>query len=132
MRRILLVAFLSVIAACDNPEGPDPNAHVGTYNIVSVNGESLPFLALVYNGRTTHILAGRVSLNADGTATDSYTYRYTDGPEVIEETTFDSGVYTRSGRFVDVVWGFGFQESFTYEGNTLTLEESGYLVTFRK
>lgn len=128
-----LLATLLLGAACsDTPGGPDPEAHVGRYQVVSVNGESLPYLALVVDGRTTHILAGSVTLRADGTASDTYTFRYTDGLEVIEETTFDQGTYTRSGEIIDVTWSSGTIESFTYSGDELTLFDQGYLVKYRK
>ena len=127
---VLLAALL--LGACDDPGGPDPDAHVGTYQVVSVNGENLPFLALVFDGRTTHILAGSVTLRADGTATDTYTYRYTDDREVIEQTTFAFGTYSRSAESVSVRWESGIVEYFDYAADELTLSKQGLLVRYRK
>ena len=131
-RGLAIATALLLLGGCDSPGGPDPNAHVGRYTIAAVNGEDLPFLALVVDGRTTEIMAGSVTLNASGTASDTYTYRYTDGFHVVEETTHDAGSYTRNGEDVAVTWSSGVIETFSYGGDELTLLEGNLLITYRK
>ncbi len=133
MRFLLAASLVLLLTACADAAGPDPNAHVGTYNVVTVNGSALPFTALVYEGVSTVILAGSVTLNADGTASDSYSFRYSDGSWVVDETTTDVGTYTKTGNTIVVAWASSFSpETFDYADNRLTLTESGLVVSYRK
>jgi hypothetical protein len=137
MRRSLLTALvLGFLSACSGGDatGPDtdPNAHVGSYSLVSINGNVLP---AVFDTEGFHFvyLSGQVTLKADGTSTNSYTFTVTQGGNVVQQTDNDTGTYARAGTTISVVWASGDRESYSFSGgNTLTINETGAVVVFRK
>lgn len=134
MRRLFLLALalcLPLSACGDDGTGPD-NSHAGTYTLQTVNGVNLPVSLGVIEGIEYTILSGRVTLNADGTASETFRYRFTQGTSTAEEDDGDLGTYTRSGNAITVTWANQDPDTFSLSGNTLTLSESGFVAVFRK
>lgn len=127
--------LISFLTGCgDSSSGPSVDAHVGTFNLATVNGESLPAdLGTDTNGVLFTALSGHVTLNADGTASDAYTYRLFDGVTTVETPTTDVGTYTRSGTAIVVAWASGPVETFSFDGsNELTATFLGAALVYRK
>jgi hypothetical protein len=145
MRRLVAALMLTGIAAggmwaCGS-DSTGPNSIAGTYNLVSVDGDSLPITAYFSDGPAgtidvAELVSGYMRLNANGTYLRSHTYRTTrytiDGHAIDEVTTdvaTDSGSWTLSGSAITFAHGVTGQ---TFNGsvseNTLTIGNS----VFRK
>ena len=141
MRRLVAALMLTGIAAggmwaCGS-DSTGPNSIAGTYNLVSVDGDSLPITAYVSDGPAgtidvTELVSGYMRLNANGTYLRSHTYRTTrytiDGHAIDEVTTdaaTDSGSWTLSGSALTFARGVT-RQTFTgsMSGNTLTIGNS--------
>ena len=133
---LTLAALLSTSFACggddDGSTGLD-NAHVGTFTLVSVNGQNLPF-SLTEGTATITITSGSVTLNADRSFTDvtSYTFRQGTATESLTDTAL--GSYVRSGN--NITFNVTSPEPGTYSmafsGNTLTQVEEGFTLIYRR
>lgn len=136
MRRLFFfaIALLLPLTACgDDSTGPgNANAHVGTYTFISLNGQNLPTFVEEDGVRVT-FLSGRLTLNTDGTASQSFTAQVAQGTSVQQETFRYAGTYSRSGDAIVITWAQSEQETYSFSGgNTLTLSESGFVAVFRK
>jgi hypothetical protein len=99
MRRLVAALMLTGIAAggmwaCGS-DSTGPNSIAGTYNLVSVDGDSLPITAYFSDGPAgtidvAELVSGYMRLNANGTYLRSHTYRttrYTIDGHAIDEVT---------------------------------------------
>jgi hypothetical protein len=85
------------LSACgDSDTRPTPVDIAGTYNLVSANGRNLP--AVVTENPATgfrqEVIDGSVELRSDRTFTVRTDYRITNGGDVRESASSDSGTYT--------------------------------------
>ncbi|HEX2166209.1 MAG TPA: hypothetical protein VHG09_03125 [Longimicrobiales bacterium] len=126
MRRLVALALiLPILAACDDdPTEPD-NSHVGTYTLVSVDGETVPVAIDEGDGVLT-ISDGTVTLNANGTFAIDIDISFTEGEQTTPEDLALTGTYTRSGNTVTFSGhddeGF---ETATISGDVLTTTGGG-------
>lgn len=130
MRRFLSLSLLLVLpmfVACDDdPSSPDDTSHVGVYQLVSVDGEEVPF-TFEEEGETITVLEGAITLNANGSFTWAAELEITVGEETTTETDGLAGTYTRSGNTVTFEHGgedVGF-ETATLSGDVLTTTGGG-------
>jgi hypothetical protein len=137
MRKVLAVATLALtmVTACGDSTGPDGEANIsGTYTLRTVNGQNLPFPLLVVG--TTYrleVTASTVSINANGTFTQSATLREVNGTNTTTETESATGTWTRTNNaisFRDSADGTVFTGSLS--GNTITLVDEGMTLVFQK
>ncbi|HEX8208936.1 MAG TPA: hypothetical protein VF584_02020 [Longimicrobium sp.] len=93
---VLCCAFL---AACDGRTPVDPNLRFeGTYDLVSINGEPVPYLVSL--GRERNLInSGSITLLIDGRFHRQETRQYSFGPEVYQ----DSGTYVVRGDSASLV-----------------------------
>ena len=102
MRRVLFALMLAVFTtACDNTTGPNSANLVGTYDLRTVNNQSLPFvLANDFEGKI-EITSGYVTLRSDRTFVDVSTYRITEpGQAPYFFPAEGSGTYELNGNTV--------------------------------
>lgn len=132
--RLFMIPMALFATACDSTTEPDPNAHVGTYALVSVDGASLPAPFGVEDGLTLTVLSGSLTLNADRTASFSIRFRATQGTFSVEETESGTGTYSRTGTSITVQFDDGESETLAYdeEDDELTLTSEGTVLVFRK
>jgi hypothetical protein len=112
MRRIargfLAVAALAVCSACSDSSGPKTSsAWVGSYTLISINGQNLPAVLFANQLVTFTITSGSVTLNSDNSFSTTGTVQQT--PIIGQTTTITetcTGTYAMSG-------------------NTITFTESG-------
>ena len=107
MRRSFLTTLLlatTVLAGCgsDTSTGPRQTI-VGTWNLQSINGASLPYVAQTDVG-TIEILGDRIVVSADHTFTDALVVRVTSNTNVVTSTINDTGSYTVNGTAVEFVF----------------------------
>ena len=129
-----LLLALFVVGCTDTGSDPDPNAHVGTYTLVSLNGATPPVnVGFVENFAVT-VLSGSATLNADQTASFQLRLRLTQGSLTVEETESDVGTYTRDGTAILVVWSDGSTDtlSFDEDDRELTTTFDGMVAVFRR
>lgn len=70
-RLLVLSAALLAVAACRDGTSPDPV--LGTYHLVTIDGQALPFIHDVGSGTTVTVTEGYVRLDAGGAGAVSYT-----------------------------------------------------------
>jgi hypothetical protein len=127
--RFALCASVAWIAACGSdsttqPGGtspPPPTSPVGTYNISTVNGKSLPVAIFSEVNYTYEVTTGSIGLTSDGKYSLVTTYRQTIPGNV--ETFVDSsgGTWTLAGTTVSLKDGAdGSTGSLTWASTTLS------------
>lgn len=126
----LLLAFSAV--ACDSPS--EPPSIAGTYDLVSYDGEPLPYRISSSNDGTVSmdLRAAVLTLAAAGDfSLVGYHTRRWNGVEQETSDTID-GEYTFNGRVV-VLSVFGTETlSLVREGDQLTATAEGHIVVYRR
>ena len=101
MRRLLLACAAIALLGCGGGDSVGPPADVaGTWNLQTINGQSLPFL-FDPGPPTTEFVSDVVQVNADGTYTETSHIRETDGATVTESDEVGSGTFAVRGNTVD-------------------------------
>jgi hypothetical protein len=128
---VMGLAFVLTLAGCETAT-ESGNAHLGTYHLVTLNGQTLP----VHLGRveetTLDVLGGHIALNADGTAISSLTILVTEAGVESEETNTGAGTFTRRGSSIIINWLDGGQDHLSWSGNELMLAGDGLVAVFRR
>ena len=133
MRNMLALLLLSLaVTACGDSVGPDPDAHVGTYTLQTVNGSPLPFLIRQEGNNRIELTEGTVTLNANGTFSSRHSHRFTEGESISTETQSLTGTYVKSDGTFTFTDNEGDVYSALLEGNSLTLNEGGVVAVYRK
>ena len=132
MRRLLSTLAIAAVAACGGGDDPAaPQQLPGTYPLVSANGRSLPAVLYEEPGYKLEVTAGTITLNGNGSFSDSYSIRETlDGTPQPVEVIPCNGSWTRSGNTVtlsEIVTDVcGDDATATWDGNnTLTVTWDG-------
>ena len=89
MRRLIMLA-LATVAACSEVTGP---ADAARYQLQTVNGAGLPFVASRTDTLTCELLDDAITLNADGTYSDIEQLRATRASGATTRTAASVGVY---------------------------------------
>jgi hypothetical protein len=110
---LFLAALLVALPACDSDSPLSPESLAGTYNLVSVNGSSLPVVLMEFEEDevtvTFSILSGSVTLSATSATGGTYT----------AVLTFQEAYNGESDTWVD-----GGTGNFSVSGNTIVLEDA--------
>ena len=81
------IALAALVGCSEGATAPEADAHVGTYELHSVNGTGLPFLIFEFSQDRVEVTAGSVTLKADGTFDNRTTVRITEaGTMVVNQT----------------------------------------------
>ena len=124
---LLLSAGLFLAGACRDGLGPDSDP-AGTYQLVSVDGAAppAPFFSV-------EIVSGTVQVNPDGTYRVTSTVRGTDPlGEVVTQTSAETGTYTRGDGTLRFTSTEGRETVARYDGRTLTANQGGYVLVYRR
>ena len=141
LRRTFATALLGLLlAACGGDKSSGPSGHAGTYTLRTVNGSNVPFtmVSIVVGGSVykLEVLSGSITLNADGTFSQTATFRETDGTDVTTESYPTSGTYTLSGTALTLNSSDGESLGGSLSGGAITFVESDegqtLTVVFRK
>ncbi len=98
---------------------------VGTYTLVSVNGNKVP-CTLQHEGHTMTIKSGSFNINADGTCGSKM---FLEGREAGIEV---KATFVREGKKLTMTWQGAGTTTGTVEGDTFTMENEGMLLAYRK
>jgi hypothetical protein len=133
---LALAVSLTASFACggddDGGTAPD-NAHVGTFALVSINGQNLPF-SLTDGTATITITSGSVVLNADLSFRDDFAYTVQQGTSTESLTETALGTYIRSGTNITFNATSPAPGSYrmAFGENTLTQAGEGFTFVYRR
>ena len=91
-----------LLAGCGNDNSTSPKTIAGTYTLNTVGGQGLPAVVYSETNYTLEVTGGAVSLNSDGTFSDTYTLRENDAGTVNTATIPCTGVWTQSGNNISL------------------------------
>jgi hypothetical protein len=137
MRRHLAVVALTLalpLAACADSTAPEDTLS-GTYTLETINGASLPWLAVDEAEGKVEVAGGSITLLADGTFTDRMTFRVTEGGVARSEDDTYTGTYikTATGATLTPLAPVGFDPYMvTVSGSTMTQMINDFELTYRK
>jgi hypothetical protein len=136
MRRMFVLAcsFAAVaLTACgsDGSTAPTPASVAGTWNLTTINGSPLPFVLQALDPKV-EILSDQITASSNGTFSDTYQFRFTQGTTVTTQTATDVGTYTLNGTAVSFIFSDGSSATGTISGNTITVAESGFSSVYKK
>ena len=110
MRRFVLACAAVTLLACGGGDSTGPVASAeGTWSLQSVGGSALPY-TYAFDAATSHrseVLSDVFELNADGSFTETFTTRDTQGTTVTTETAADGGTWHQSGKTVTLTFADG-------------------------
>ncbi len=123
---ILLILVIPLTLAACRQETLDPT---GTYNMVSIDGNELPY-APAHQGQTgPEIVSGSLALNADGTFTMTMDFQIPGGTR--QSSNFE-GTYTIEGSEFRLKWEGAGITTGTLEGNKFSFNNEGMIFTFQR
>lgn len=105
LRNTLRAGVIAVaLAACSGDStGPDSDDLVGSYDLITIDGASLPVIVDQVGEDKAEITLGTVTLDEDGTFGDATELRLTQGGVVTTEVQSTQGTWTVSGSTVTFV-----------------------------
>lgn len=102
--------------------------HTGTYTLVTIDGNKIPYAPPHKGGGAPQVVSGAITLNGDGTFTSAMSYNL---PTGVASRQF-SGTYTRNGSRFSLQWKGAGTTTATLEGNTFTMDNEGLLFAYEK
>jgi hypothetical protein len=132
MNSVRIVAILCAIVtltACGGDSTAPQATIFGTYTLRSVGGAALP-ARVITNGITITDQAGSVTFNSNGTFSETLTATGASGPTSLTL----SGTFAVSGNSLAMAFSAngGFTDTGSWSGNTVNVNDSGYLFVFTK
>jgi hypothetical protein len=132
VRRLIAVLIVAGIAvggtwACGS-DSTSPSSIAGTYNLQTIDGQSLPVVVFEVGTDKVEITAGFMLLNSDQTFSESVSSRITDVAIVTTDVEATTGSWTLSGSDITFTATAGNNAGDTFvgsiSGNTLTFVEA--------
>ena len=124
-----------LLAGCGSDGGatnPQSTSPVGSWNLVTANSAPLPF-AFQSGSVKYEIMSDQYVLLPDGTFTEKYQLRDTDGGIVGLENLTDFGTWKLTGTVFVITYGDnGATASGTLSGSTMTLTQLGVLMVYNR
>jgi hypothetical protein len=130
MFRLITMAAICAVTACSDAAGP--RTHVGSYALISVNGNGLPVTVARYGNDAVEITAGMITLNPDLTFSDRTTVRVTNAGQVTTEDEVYTGTYEVTGGAVRLTASTGEQYGVALSGSTLTQTVGTIVLIYRR
>jgi hypothetical protein len=116
------------VAADTHPRVAADANPVGTYALVSVNGNQVP-CTLQHEGAAPTIKSGTFTINADGTCGSKVVFSMPSGGDSSREVKAN---YTRQGSKLTMQWEGAGTTTGTVEGDTFTMNNEGMIFAYRK
>ena len=113
------------VAAESKPKVAADSNLVGTYALVSVDGDKVP-CTVQHEGHTMTIKSGGFIINADGTCSSKMSLEGRDAPIEVKAT------YTREGPKLTMKWQGAGMTIGSVEGDTFTMNNEGMVLAYRK
>jgi len=136
MRRIAILLVPILVGACLSTQDssltldPTDTNVAGSFSLASINGSSLPIIAAVNAAQETDLLSDTVSIQSDGTWTETSVFNITvfPGNTASTQVTVIGGTYTISSQqinFVQTTGGGSVAFAGSVKGSRLTLLYGG-------
>ncbi|HMJ05281.1 MAG TPA: hypothetical protein VK474_03405, partial [Chthoniobacterales bacterium] len=103
VKAIFAVFGIALVAACNDATVVNGDAS-GTYNLAAINGNPIPLTVVATTTDTVVVTSGVLTINADGTFTETLSADHTTGGVTTSDTNVCPGNYVQRGR------AFTFQE----------------------
>lgn len=135
LRNTLRAGVIAVaLVACGDSTGPDSDDLVGSYDLITIDGASLPVIVDQVGEDKAEITLGTVTLDEDGTFGDATELRLTEGGVVTTEVQSTQGTWTVSGSTVTFVPNDGSGNySMTWDGQLrLTQIFQGFTLVYER
>jgi len=132
---VLACLPLVVTLACNDSTNPDTADISGTYTLQSIAGVTLPYSFQPDATTTITLTSDVLTVNRDGTWTETETVQQVANGQTTTNTTSDGGTWTRSGTTVNFASQIDGSLVYvgTYGDNTLTLDAGdGLAQVFRR
>jgi hypothetical protein len=134
MKKALLAFAVFAVVGCGSDSTGVAASAEGTWNLQTVNGSGLPFTAAfianpVYR---LEILSDQFVVHADGTYSESFTTRETNGTTVTTTTDTDNGTWVQNNAALTITASDGTVSSAAISGNTITVDQSGAVLVYRR
>lgn len=124
MRRLFLALGAVSLLACGDSTAPEDSPG-GTWALVSVNGDPLPYTVEENSSSRLERLSGQIFIHADGTFDETKISRQTMGGAVTTTELDYDGTWDHYEEFVYFFYSGGATITGTYGGDRITLTESG-------
>ena len=134
MRKALIAAAAMALLACGGDStGPAVSA-AGTWNLQTVNNSPLPFTAAFVANPLykLEIVSDVFVARPDGTYTETFTERETDGTTVTTTSNDDTGTWVQHGTAVTLTSSDQTITSASISGNTITVSTQGLVLVYKK
>jgi hypothetical protein len=136
MRRFVLACAALALVSCGGGDstGPVAASAEGSWSLQSVGGSALPY-TYAFDAATQHrseVLSDVFDLNADGTFTETFTTRDTQGTTVTTSTDTDSGTWHQNGKTVTVTFSDGSLTATINEDQITINTQAGVLLYARQ
>lgn len=139
MRRLVLALASIALLGCgsDSSTGPTISAQ-GTWNLQTVDGSPLPYTTFLQSAPVLReeILSDQYVLNMDGTYTEAFTTRETQGTTVTTSDGSDNGTWTQAGNTVHITSADpnvgSINGTMNSTGDKVTVNVQGFLLVYVK
>ncbi len=134
MRKVsmCMLATVAVMSACGGGGATGPGTELGTYQLVSVDGESVPVILKQGEAVTVALVSGSLRLFAGGAMDRERTVNTTLRGEANVLTQTDHGRYTIMGTQLVILLDDGTREVGSVEGADLSLLSDGHELGYRR
>ncbi|HSM59331.1 MAG TPA: hypothetical protein VK849_00985 [Longimicrobiales bacterium] len=131
----ILALLLAGLAACDDSPSATDDSIVGTWTLVSVNGEPPPAVLFTFAGVTTEVLSASLEVRSGGTCTLRAELRTTDSTGTSTSNRADECTWSRNGSaaFFTFESGAAFELlAATVVEDEMTVNQSGVTLVLRR
>ena len=124
---LLLAGFL--LSACKQESKTAAGGDItGVYTLVSVNDNKVP-ASVSHDGANLQVRSGSFTINADGTCGTKTTFVPPNGAEATRDV---SATYAKEGSNLTMKWQGAGMTTATIESGTLTMNNEGMLLVYKK
>jgi hypothetical protein len=134
MRKALIaLAAVALLGCGGDSTGPAASA-VGTWNLQTVNNAPLPFTAAFIANPLykLEILSDVFVVRADGSYTETFTERETDGTTVTTTSDDDTGTWVQHNGALTITSSDQSSVDAAISGNTITVNTQGLVLVFAR
>jgi hypothetical protein len=134
MRKALIALAAVALLGCGGDSTGPVASPVGTWNLESVGGAPLPYTVLFVANplHKLEILSDVFEARADGTYTETFTQRETDGTTVTTTSDGDTGTWVQHNASLTLTSSDQSTTSAAISGNTITVSAAGLVLVYTR
>ncbi|MGY8800290.1 MAG: hypothetical protein ACKVG4_16120 [Longimicrobiales bacterium] len=127
---VLLVAVF--LAGCGDSITEADSTPVGSYALISLNGQPLPLTIEELPGESVTLTSATLTLNADGTCSLLSTIQETTATGTATETDSSIGTWGNTGNAISFAWSDGTALAGSWSGDTIVITSEGFVYLFER